>query len=306
MTDQTTTSATVSASTADLTERLIPVGERELFVTEAGSATGPSVVLLHGGGPGATGMSNFGQNIEPLLAAGYRVIVPDLPGYGRSTKGIDRADPFGDLALAVRGLLDALDIDRAHLIGNSYGGAAALRVALDRPDRVDRLILMGPGGIGTTRSLPTKGLNKLLDYYGGDGPSREKIADFIGNYLVADGIKVPDELIDLRYQSSIDPDVIADPPLRRPSGPDTLKTLLRMDFTRDKRLSRCEVPTLVLWGLADKVNRPSGGPTLARTMRNCDLYLASGVGHWFQYERPDLFASLVLDFLQAGAKQAQS
>jgi 4,5:9,10-diseco-3-hydroxy-5,9,17-trioxoandrosta-1(10),2-diene-4-oate hydrolase len=275
--------------------RLVPVGGRELFVTEAG--TGIPVVLLHGGGPGATGMSNFGHNLEPLLAAGFRVIVPDLPGYGRSTKGIDRSDPFGDLALAVRGLLDALDLDRAHLIGNSYGGAAALRLALDRPDRVDRMVLMGPGGVGTTRALPTEGLNKLLNYYGGDGPSREKVADFIRNYLVAPGIEVPEEIIDLRYESSIDPEVVADPPLRRPNGPDALKTMLRMDFTRDKRLKRCEVPTLVLWGLEDKVNRPSGGPALARAMRNCDVYLASGVGHWFQYEKPGLFASLVLDFL---------
>lgn len=278
-------------------QELVEIGGRSLYTSHAGPTAGEAVVLLHGGGPGATGMSNFSANIDPLLDAGYRVIIPDLPGYGRSTKGIDRADPFGDLALAVRGLLDALDIDHAHLIGNSYGGAAALRTALDRPDRVDRLILMGPGGVGTTRALPTPGLNALLNYYSGEGPSRDRMADFIRNYLVAPGIEVPDELIDLRYASSIDPEAVADPPLRRPSGPDALRTMMRMDFTRDKRLKRCAVPTLVLWGLADKVNRPSGGPTLARTMKNCDLYLASGVGHWFQYERPDLFASLVLDFL---------
>lgn len=277
------------------TEHMVPVGGRDLFVTEVGA--GDPVVLLHGGGPGATGMSNFARNLDALVNAGYRAIVPDLPGYGRSTKGIDRTDPFGDLALAVRGLLDALDLDAAHLIGNSYGGAAALRLALDRPDRVNRLVLMGPGGVGTTRALPTEGLNKLLSYYGGDGPSRDKVADFIRNYLVAPGIEVPEEIIDLRYESSIDPEVIADPPLRRPSGPDALKTMIKMDFTRDKRLKRCEVPTLVLWGLADKVNRPSGGTTLAKTMRNCDAYLASGVGHWFQYEKPDLFAALILDFL---------
>lgn len=280
----------------DTTEgRLVDIGGRSLFVSERGS--GDPVVLLHGGGPGATGMSNFGQNLDHLVEAGYRVLVPDLPGYGRSSRGIDPADPFGDLALAVRGLLDALDIDDAHLVGNSYGGAAALRTALDRPDRVRRLVLMGPGGVGTTRALPTPGLNKLLGYYGGDGPSREKLTEFIRGYLVADGVEVPDELIELRYQASIDPEVVADPPLRRPSGPNALKTLLRMDFTRDKRLAACRVPTLVLWGTEDKVNRPSGGPVLATTMRNCDLYLASGVGHWLQFERPDLFGRLVVDFL---------
>lgn len=280
-----------------VTETMTHVGGRELFVTSIGEGT--PVVMLHGGGPGATGMSNFARNIEPLVAAGHRVIVPDLPGYGRSTKGVDRTDPFGDLALAVRGLLDALELDRAHLIGNSYGGAAALRLALDRPDRVDRLVLMGPGGVGTTRAVPTAGLSKLLGYYGGDGPSREKVADFIRNYLVAPDVEVPEDIIDLRYASSIDPEVVADPPLRRPSGPDALKIMVRMDFTRDKRLKRCEVPTLVLWGLEDKVNRPSGGPALGRAMPNCDVYLASGVGHWFQYEKPDLFATLVTDFLGA-------
>lgn len=186
------------------------------------------------------------------------------------------------------------------LLGNSYGGAAALRLALDRPDRVDRMVLMGPGGVGTTRALPTAGLTKLLAYYGGQGPSREKLADFIRGYLVAPGTVVPDEIIDLRYEASLDPEVIADPPLRRPTGRDALKTMVRMDVTRDKRLQRCEVPTLVLWGLADKVNRPSGALTLARTMRRCDVYLAAGVGHWFQYEQPELFASLVSDFLHGG------
>ncbi|BDH56674.1 hypothetical protein MTP03_16130 [Tsukamurella sp. PLM1] len=80
------------------------------------------------------------------------MIVPDMPGYGQSSKDIDQSDPFGDLAMAVRGLLDELGIDKAHLVGNSYGGAAALRLAMDRPDKVDKLILMGPGGIGTTRA----------------------------------------------------------------------------------------------------------------------------------------------------------
>ncbi|WP_418061147.1 alpha/beta fold hydrolase [Pimelobacter simplex] len=276
-------------------ERMVPVGRRSLFVTEAGA--GRPVVLLHGGGPGATGTSNYARNIN-ALAEHFRVIVPDLPGYGRSSKDLDQSDPFGDLALAVRGLLDALDIDRAHLVGNSYGGAAALRLALDRPDRVDRMILMGPGGIGTTRALPTKGLNHLLSYYGGDGPSRDKVATFIREYLVHDAGAVPDELIDLRYEASIQPDVVASPPLRRPSGPGAPRTLWRMDLTRDRRLSRCEVPTLVVWGQDDKVNRPSGGPVLARTMRRCDLLSLARTGHWAQWERAELFNTTAVAFLE--------
>ena len=143
-------------------------------------------MLLHGGGPGATGASNYARNIDAFASAGYRVLVPDMPGYGRSSKELDHSDPFGDLAMFVRGLLDALEVDKAHLVGNSYGGAAALRLALDRPDRVARLVLMGPGGIGTTRALPTKGLTELMNYYAGEGPSREKLRSFIRDYLVFD------------------------------------------------------------------------------------------------------------------------
>src|SRR5690349_23200904 len=164
--------------------------------------------MLHGGGPGASGVTNFSRNID-ALARDYRVIVPDMPGYGRSAKGIDKSDPFGYLGDAIRSLLDELDIDTAHLIGNSYGGAAALRLALDTPDRVERLVLMGPGGIGTTRGLPTPGLKSLLSYYGGDGPSRDKVETFIRTYLVYEGAAVPDALIDVRYAASIDPEVVA-------------------------------------------------------------------------------------------------
>jgi 2-hydroxy-6-oxonona-2,4-dienedioate hydrolase/4,5:9,10-diseco-3-hydroxy-5,9,17-trioxoandrosta-1(10),2-diene-4-oate hydrolase len=273
---------------------MVRAGHRKLYVTEAGS--GAPLVLLHGGGPGATGASNYSRNIGPL-ARRFRVIVPDLPGYGRSSKEIDHSDPFGDLASAIRGMLDELGIEKTHFVGNSYGGSAALRLALDQPDRVDRLVLMGPGGVGTTRSVPTKGLNALLRYYEGEGPTRDKLDSFVRNYLVYDGSSVPGDLIDLRYAASVQPDVVNNPPLRRPSGRSALRTLWRMDFTRDSRLARAQTPTLVIWGAEDKVNRPSGGFTLARTMPDCDLYLAASTGHWVQWEQPDLFNSLALDFL---------
>lgn len=277
-------------------EAVVRVGHRDIQVTEAGA--GSPVVLLHGGGAGATGVSNFSRNID-ALAAHHRVIVPDLPGYGRSTKGIDASDPFGDLAMFVRGLLDELEITTAHLVGNSYGGAAALRCALDRPDKVDRLVLMGPGGVGTTRAKPTAGLSHLLSYYDGEGPTRAKVEEFIRTYLVYDDSDISDELIDLRYQASIDPEVVASPPLRRPSGPGALKTLLKMDFTRDRRLCRLAAPTLVLWGAADKVNRPQGGQLLLDRIPDCTLHVEARTGHWFQWERADLFNRMVLDFLGA-------
>jgi 4,5:9,10-diseco-3-hydroxy-5,9,17-trioxoandrosta-1(10),2-diene-4-oate hydrolase len=286
-----------------LTERTVIVDGKLIFVAETGS--GPAVVMLHGGGPGASGVSNYSRNIA-TLATHFRVIVPDMPGYGRSDKHVDHSDPFGYLADMIRGLLDALDIDTAHLIGNSYGGAAALRLALDTPRRVGKLLLMGPGGVGTTRGVPTAGLKSLLAYYGGDGPSRDKLAAFIRNYLVYDGASVPDELIELRYQASIDPEVVASPPLRRPSGPTALRTLWRMDFTRDPRLKDLQTPTLVLWGRVDKVNRPGGGPMLLNATPNAELVMTSHTGHWMQWERAELFNDLVTEFLRDDSRLAHA
>lgn len=275
-----------------LTSRIVKVDKRDIHLSEIGN--GEPVLMLHGGGPGAAGVGNYARNLE-ALAKHFRVLVPDMPGYGQSTKGVKRSDPFGDLADAMLGLLDALKIKAAHVVGNSYGGACALRMALDQPTRVKSLVLMGPGGINTTRGLPTPGLNQLLNYYGGSGPSIEKLRSFVREYLVYDGSTVPESLIQARYESSIDPEVVASPPLRRPNS---LPAALRMDFTRDARLRKCRVPTLVLWGTEDKVNRPSGGTTLQDAMPYCDLYLFSRTGHWVQWERADEFNAVTTAFIQ--------
>jgi 4,5:9,10-diseco-3-hydroxy-5,9,17-trioxoandrosta-1(10),2-diene-4-oate hydrolase len=276
-----------------MTERTMRVNGKEIFFAETG--TGAPVVLLHGGGPGASGVSNYSRNIA-ALAQHFRVVVPDMPGYGRSAKGVDRSDPFGYLADHIRGVLDELGINRAHLVGNSYGGSCALRLALDTPQRVDRLVLMGPGGVGTTRGLPTAGLKSLLAYYGGEGPNLEKLSTFIRSYLVFDGDAVPDELIESRYAASIDPEVLADPPLQRP--PD-LRTLWRMDLTRDRRLGGLSIPTLVIWGRDDKVNKPSGAAMLAKRMPNADVLITANTGHWVQWERAELFNAVATAFLKS-------
>jgi 4,5:9,10-diseco-3-hydroxy-5,9,17-trioxoandrosta-1(10),2-diene-4-oate hydrolase len=275
------------------TERTVQFNGKEIFVADTG--TGQPLVLLHGGGPGASGVSNYSRNIEPL-ARHFRVIIPDMPGYGRSAKGVDRSDPFGYLADHIRGMLDELGIGRAHLVGNSYGGACALRLTLDTPHRVDKLVLMGPGGVGTSRGLPTDGLKSLLGYYGGDGPSLDKLRRFIRTYLVYDGNAVPESLIKSRYEASIDPEVVANPPLQRPAS---LRTLWRLDFTRDRRLNRLTTPTLVIWGREDKVNKSSGAEMLGRRMPNADVVITANTGHWVQWERADFFNAVTIAFLTA-------
>ena len=270
--------------------RTVRADGKDIYFVEAGE--GAPLLLLHGGGPGASGVPNYERNIAEL-ARHFRVIVPDMPGYGRSTKGLSRTDPFGDLARTMLALLDELGIGRACVVGNSLGGACALRMALDRPERVAGLVLMGPGGVDTTRSLPTAGLKHLLDYYSGEGPTRDKLSTFIKQYLVHDASRVPELVIDARYQASLDPEVVAHPPLVRPKG---LPKFRLIDFTRDPRLSALQTPTLVLWGTEDRVNRPSGALSLQRRMPNCDVYLFSRTGHWVQWERPDEFNAAVIAF----------
>lgn len=274
-----------------LASTTITVGARAIHLVEAGD--GPPVLMLHGGGPGASGVSNYSRNIA-ALARRFRVLVPDLPGYGMSGKALNRTDPFGDLAASMLGLLAELGIRRAPIVGNSLGGACALRMALESPDRVSRLVLMGPGGIGTSRALPTPGLRRLFGYYEGDGPTIDKMRAFVRDDLVYDGRAITDDLIRARFEASIDPEVVATPPLRRPRG---LAVLRRMDLMRDPRLAGLQTPTLVLWGTEDRVNRPSGGRLLQRRMPNCDLYLFSRTGHWVQWERPDDFNAVTTAFL---------
>lgn len=76
-----------------------------------------------------------------------------------------------------------------------------------------------------------------------------------------------------------------------------LRTLCRMDVTRDSRLKHLKTPTLVLWGRDDKVNRPTGAPMLINMMPNAELVMTSRTGHWMQWERADLFNQLVVEFL---------
>ena len=154
---------------------------------------------------------------------------------------------------------------------------------------------MGPGGIGTTRGLPTAGLKSLLSYYGGDGPTRDKLAAFIRTYLVYDGSAVPDELIDIRYQASIDPEVVADPPLRRPPARAAHPVA---DGSHPRQPpEHLPTPRWCSGGATTRSTGPAGGPMLLNLMPNAELVMTSRTGHWMQWERAELFNKLVTDFL---------
>ena len=174
---------------------------------EAG--TGPPVVLLHGGGPGASGASNFARNL-PVFAERFRTLVIDQPGYGKSDKPPVQGNYFTFAAHALAGLLDEVGLDRVHLVGNSLGGGTAVRFALDYPERAGRLVLMGPGGLSLNVFAPdpTEGVKRLAEFAAPPGPSREKMAAFLRT-LVFDQRLVTDDLIDERYAAACDPQALA-------------------------------------------------------------------------------------------------
>lgn len=140
----------------DSTSRTVKAGGLTLHYHEAGPADAgaPVVIMLHGGGPGASGWSNFGGNL-PVFAEHFRTLLVDQPCFGASDKPELDKDFFSFSADAVAALMDELGISRAHFIGNSLGGGTSTRMALNHPDKVDKLLLMGPGGISSTSSPPT-------------------------------------------------------------------------------------------------------------------------------------------------------
>src|SRR6476620_9915260 len=136
--------------TYDATSRTAKAGDITLHYHEAGEATdaggGLPLVMLHGGGPGASAWSNFGACLE-AFAADFRVLLVDQPGFGASDKPAVEGHYFGFAADKLAALLDELGLERVHLLGNSLGGGTATRFALRYPKRVGRLVLMGPGGV---------------------------------------------------------------------------------------------------------------------------------------------------------------
>ncbi len=145
---------TAGALSAEATSTFADTAMLRLHYHEAGA--GDPVVLLHGGGPGASAWSNFGPNL-PVFAERYRALMPDQPGFGQSVSAESEAPPvegnyFTFSARALASLLDHLGIDRVHLVGNSLGGGTAVRFALNYPERAGCSCSWGPAGSASTSS----------------------------------------------------------------------------------------------------------------------------------------------------------
>jgi pimeloyl-ACP methyl ester carboxylesterase len=265
----------------------------DIAVAETGE--GPVLVMLHGGGPGASGVSNYHQNL-PALARHFRVVLPDQPGFGASYRPTEAdLDERSITEITVDALLQAFDslgITTFHLLGNSLGGAAALALAQAHPQRVTRLVLMAPGG-GWLPSgpTPTEGQKEMFRYYNGGGPSEKKMAAFIRT-MVFDHKRFGEDVVRARYEASLDESHIAfyhryNAAFARRGGMDPL--------WRD--LHRITAPTLLLWGRDDRTITLDGAQLMLKQIRDVRLHVFGRCGHWVQLERQHEFETLVSGFL---------
>ncbi|WNM31691.1 alpha/beta fold hydrolase [Streptomyces sp. Li-HN-5-11] len=277
----------------DLTQHRVATSLGEIAVAETGE--GPVLVMLHGGGPGASGVSNYHQNL-PALARHFRVVLPDQPGFGgsyRPTEGDLEKRSITEITVdALYQALDALGIDTFHLLGNSLGGAAAIAMAQERPERVTGLVLMAPGGgwvpFGPT---PTEGQKEMFRYYNGGGPSEKKMASFIRT-MVFDHRQFGEDVVRARYEASLDESHIAfyhhyNAAFAKRGGMDPL--------WRD--LHRIKAPTLLLWGRDDRTITLDGAQLMLKHIRDVQLHVFGRCGHWVQLERQREFEELVTGFL---------
>jgi 4,5:9,10-diseco-3-hydroxy-5,9,17-trioxoandrosta-1(10),2-diene-4-oate hydrolase len=267
-----------------------------LHYEEAGRGT--PVVLLHGGGPGASGASNFRRNL-PVFAEHFRTFVVDQPGYGKSDKPEVKGNYFTFAADALNDLLDELGIQKTHLVGNSLGGGTAVRFALSHPERAGRLVLMGPGGLSLNVFAPdpTEGVKRLAEFAAPPGPSREKMAAFLRT-LVFDQRLVTDELIDERYAAACDPESLQAMASLGASffDPDSYE-----DGMLWREAHRIKHRVLLIWGREDRVNPVDGALVALKMVRRAQLHVFGGCGHWVQLEKFDEFNRLAIGFLAGDA-----
>jgi 4,5:9,10-diseco-3-hydroxy-5,9,17-trioxoandrosta-1(10),2-diene-4-oate hydrolase len=262
-----------------------------------GRGDADTVVLLHGGGPGASSWSNFGRNL-PVFAKRFRAVMMDLPGYGGTAARPATGHFFTVAANTLAGLLDELGTAKTHIVGNSLGGGTALRFALDYPDRVGRLVLMGPGGL-TLNVLapdPTEGVRRLMEFGAPPGPSREKMAAFL-KIMVHDQRLVTEELIDERFAVASRPEALA--------GMAGMGNSFFGEHAEDGMLwrdaHRVKHEVLLIWGREDRVNPLDGALIALKQLRRAQLHVFGGCGHWAQLEKFDEFNELSLRFLAGGA-----
>jgi 4,5:9,10-diseco-3-hydroxy-5,9,17-trioxoandrosta-1(10),2-diene-4-oate hydrolase len=262
-----------------------------LHYHQAGEGNPETVVLLHGGGPGASSWSNFGRNIA-VLSDHFHVIAIDQPGYGLSDKHTEHEQYNRYSANAVLALFDHLGIERPALVGNSLGGGTAVRLALDHPHRAGRLVLMGPGGLSVNLFAPdpTEGV-KLLGRFTAD-PTRENLERFL-RIMVYNQKLITPELVEERFAIASTPEALAAARAMGASfaGPDFELGMMWRDVYKLRQR------VLLIWGREDRVNPLDGALVALKQIPRVQLHVFGQCGHWAQVEKFDEFNRLTIDFL---------
>lgn len=270
------------ASRPEIGASVLAAGIRTNYL-DAGE--GAPVVLVHGSGPGVSAYANWRLTI-PRLASSFRVLAPDMVGFGFTERPEPITYHLDTWVGQLIGFLDALGLDRVSIVGNSFGGGLALRVAARHPERVDRLVLMGSAGV---RFELTEGLDAVWGYQP-SVPAMRRLLDI----FAFDRTLVSDELAEVRYRASVEPGVHESYaqmfPAPRQRWVDALAT-------PDDELAALRHPTLVVHGREDAVIPLSNAVHLLHTIPDCRLHVFGRCGHWTQIEHAQEFADLVAGFL---------
>lgn len=258
-------------------------GGYDIHVKEAGS--GPAVVFFHGSGPGASGASNFRGNIDAFVDAGFRVILPDLIGYGASSKpeGVDYT-----LQLFTDTVYDALrqhGVEQAVLVGNSLGGGIALQMTLDHPEFTRKLVLMAPGCVAEQGSyFVMPGIAKMVSNFGSEDFNLAEQKRLVSNLVHPDFVsQIPDAVIEERFA------------VARTQPKDVLVRMRTPDLS--PRLPEITQPIFVLWGLNDEFCPEAHARLFLDHCRDVRAITFGRTGHWVQVERAAEFNRYVIDFI---------
>lgn len=276
----------------EATSRTIETEKGTLHYHEAGS--GPVLLLLHGSGPGVTGWANFQGNLS-VFAAHFRTIILDMPGYGGSHPV--EGNPVSTTVEAVVRFMDAMGIDQADIVGNSFGGMVGAFIAAFHPARVRRFVTIGGIGVNVTSTFPNEGISRLLDFV--EDPTREKIVAWLQS-MVYDPAMVTDALIEQRLEVATRADTMetnrkmysraaVQAIQNNMHGPDATQLFAH--------LPKIQAPTLITWGRDDRVSPLDGALMPMRLIPNAELHVFPKCGHWAMIERKVEFESTVLAFL---------
>lgn len=244
---------------------------------------GDPVLLLHGSGPGVSAWANWRFAIGDLCE-GHRMLAPDLAGFGFTVVPEDMAFTRDAWLRQVVDFMDAMGVERAHVIGNSFGGSMALALAINYPERVDRLVLMG--SVGVPFAI-TPGLDAVWGYE----PSVANMAAIMKVFAYDPGLVGPD-LIEMRYQASLR---IQEHFARMFPAPRQQWVDVMAHPESDVRA--IAHPTLIIHGREDQVIPMSCSLTLLDQIPDSQLHVFGRCGHWTQIEHRQEFAALVREFL---------